>query len=394
MGTGHGKKVLLAMSGGVDSSVAAALLKEDGYEVVGCFMRLGDPEQTADLVPEGPSASASAEGDAGGRAGRSCCSVGDAADARLIAAMLDIPLYVLNFRREFGRVIRHFVSEYNAGRTPNPCIRCNDWLKFGALMDHADTIDADYVATGHYARISPAPGSAGRRCGDQPRLLRGRDNYKDQSYVLFGTRRARLGRMILPLGEYEKVQIRDLARQLHLPVADKPDSQEICFVPNDDYAAFVRRHAPEDVRPGDILDAQGHRLGQHEGHQHFTIGQRRGVGVALGQPIYVTAKDGPANTITVGAKHDLLADGLIAGDTNWLIDPPTDAPLRCLVKIRYASPAVPATVLAVGADALEVRFEQPLSAVAPGQAAVCYDGDQVLGGGWIERSLGPADAPR
>ena len=355
------------MSGGVDSSVAAAILAENGYEVVGCCMRLGDP--ATDSVRQ-PADSATA----------TCCSADDAADARLVAAMLNIRLHVLDFSRQFGRVIDQFVAEYNAGRTPNPCIRCNNWLKFGALLDHARTIDADYVATGHHARIDLS--AKGR-----PRLLRGRDPNKDQSYVLFGLTHDRLAQTILPVGEYGKEQIRQIARQLDLPVADKAESQEICFVRDDDYASLVRSRTPEAFRPGDILDQQGNRIGQHQGHQHFTIGQRRGVGVAVGSPIYVVDKDAEANTITVGPKQSLLAGGLIAGEANWLIPPPIDTPITCHAKIRYNGAATLATVQAVGEGGLEVSFDKPVSAVTPGQAVVCYDGDEVLGGGWIERSL-------
>ena len=374
MKRGDGKKVLLAMSGGVDSSVAAAILADDGYEVVGCFMRLGNPTAGPKRESAEP---ATAE----------CCSAEDAADTRLVTAMLGVRLHVLDFSRQFGRVIDQFVAEYNAGRTPNPCIRCNNWLKFGALLDHARTIDADHVATGHYARIDLS-------VKGRPRLLRGRDPNKDQSYVLFGLTPDRLARTILPVGEYRKEQIRQIARQLHLPVADKAESQEICFVRDDDYAALVRSRTPEAFRPGDILDQQGNQIGQHQGHQHFTIGQRRGVGVAVGTPIYVVDKDAETNTITVGPKQSLLADGLIAGETNWLIPPPVDAPITCQVKIRYNGTATPATVQAVGERGMEVSFDEPVSAVTPGQAAVCYDGDEVLGGGWIERSLCQPDVLR
>ena len=382
MKPGAGKKVLLAMSGGVDSSVAAVLLNDDGYEVVGCFMRLGGRGADDPVT----------DSDSGEQRQRGCCSVGDAADARLVGAVLDIPLYVLNFTDQFDRVIRYFVAEYNAGRTPNPCVRCNDWLKFGSLLDYADTIAAEYVATGHYARIDPGRGHRHADAG-RPRLLRGRDHDKDQSYVLFGTRRDRLARMVLPVGEYRKDEIRAIARQHGLAVADKPDSQEICFVPDDDYAAVVRRHAPDSVRPGDVLDHEGNRLGQHQGHQHFTIGQRRGIGVAVGEPAYVLDRDASSNTITIGPKQHLLAGGLRARDTNWLIAPPRDAPLHCQVKIRYGSQPVPARVTAGSEDDLEVHFERPVSAVAPGQAVVCYDGDEVLGGGWIEQGLAPVEAP-
>jgi len=359
-------KVLVAMSGGVDSSVAAAILKEAGHEVVGCFMRLGSPDESLDQTDSCDPSKIKI-----GHQG--CCSINDAADARIVAAKLDIPLYVLNFKKDFGRIIDYFVDEYNAGRTPNPCVRCNDWLKFGKLMDYADSIDADYVATGHYARIDQSE--------DGPRLLRGCDISKDQSYVLFGSKLDRLKRMMLPIGTFQKSQIRDMARQMQLPVFDKPDSQEICFVPDNDYARLVKKRSPDQFSDGDIVDSNNQVVGHHSGHQHFTIGQRRGVGVALGYPIYVTDRDPKANTITIGQSEDLMSSSLTADQTNWLVDPPL-SPGRCQVKIRYNSQPVPATVTAHD-DQLQVTFDQPQSAVTPGQAVVCYDDQQVLGGGWI-----------
>jgi tRNA-specific 2-thiouridylase len=376
-------KVLVAMSGGVDSSVAAALLKQQGHEVVGCFMRLGSPGDSLDELIEDA-------GDAcrpGVRIGKQgCCSVNDAADARLVAAKLDIPFYVCNFKRDFGRIIDYFVGEYNAGRTPNPCVRCNDWLKFGKLHEYARQIDADYIASGHYARID--------RAGDRPVLRRGVDHGKDQSYVLFGASRKAMDQMLLPIGEMRKDIVRELAASFDLPVHDKPDSQEICFVPDNDYAALVQKRSPEMVHPGDILDPEGNVVGEHPGQQHFTIGQRRRVGVALGYPIYVTNKNAESNTITVGPREDLAASGLCASDTTWHVDPPTDW-MPCFVKIRYNARPVRAELRAVvdgdsSRPNLEVRFERAQDAVAPGQAAVCYDADTcdaVLVGGWIDQAL-------
>ncbi|QNN22140.1 tRNA 2-thiouridine(34) synthase MnmA [Planctomycetales bacterium ZRK34] len=361
------KKVVVAMSGGVDSSVAAAMLKDDGYDVVGCFMRLGSPGETLNEDVDQCNVKIGKQG---------CCSINDAKDAQHVAAKLGIAFYVLNFKQDFGRIIDYFAGEYNAGRTPNPCVRCNDWLKFGKLADYARSIDADYVASGHYARVDTIDG--------RPALRRGVDASKDQSYVLFGAKLENLRHTLLPVGGYHKSEIRRMAEQFDLPVYDKPDSQEICFVPDMDYARVVRSKTPGSFSPGQIRDTEGNVIGEHEGHQHFTIGQRRGVKVALGYPIYVVNKDAEANTITVGPRDALAAGGCVADQTNWLIDPPTEQ-RRCDVKIRYNARPVPASVHVEG-DRLHVRFDEPQDAVAPGQAVVCYDGDRVLGGGWISRA--------
>jgi tRNA-uridine 2-sulfurtransferase len=387
-------KVLVAMSGGVDSSVAAALLVRDGHEVVGCFMRLGSPGETFDeLLEDAAPDSQRAEG--GGTCKTSkkirighqgCCSINDAADARLVAGKLGIPFYVVNFKKDFGRIIDYFVGEYNAGRTPNPCVRCNDWLKFGKLHAYAKQIDAHFVASGHYARIThddsiTAESGLPRR---MPQLLRGVDHTKDQSYVLFGAPRERLAEMLLPIGGFQKSYVRELAREFDLPVFDKPDSQEICFVPDNDYAGLIARHSPESLRPGRILDKTGGVIGEHAGHQHFTIGQRKGVGVALGHAVYVVEKDPIANTITIGERVDLQVEHVIARDTNWLIDEPAVGQrISCTAKFRYNTPPTRAEVCRTGDDELRVRFVDPQTGVAPGQAVVCYDEDVVMCGGWI-----------
>ena len=430
--SGTATKVLVAMSGGVDSSVAAALLQKRGFEVVGCFMRLGSPgDSFNELEPVEDAAGRRDVGAAACRNGENgsaeklrighqgCCSINDAADARLVAAKLGIPLYVCNFKKDFGRIIDYFVNEYNGGRTPNPCVRCNDWLKFGKLHDYARQMDAKFVASGHYARID-------RSDPQNPRLLRGLDARKDQSYVLFGASRDRLHEMLLPIGEYRKSEVRAIAQRLDLPVFNKPDSQEICFVPDNDYAGVVQRHAPGRMQAGDLVDASGKIVGRHEGHQHYTIGQRRGIGLALGHPIYVVHKDPGTNTVVVGEKDALFAGGCIARDVNWIAlsrDPKRSAAKRgegdwinCTAKIRSNAEPMPARVRALedNADtkpresipagsvkdasqsslasgdarqAIEVRFDDPQFAVAPGQAVVCYDGDEVMCGGWIERAI-------
>ena len=376
------------MSGGVDSSVAAALLRDEGYEVVGCFMRLGsedEPEGVEGGVEGGVQEDTACDPAARRAHKQGCCSVNDAADARLVAAQLDVPLYVLNFRKDFGRIIDHFVAEYQAGRTPNPCVRCNDWLKFGKLHDYARSIDADFIASGHYARVV--------RDGGTTRLLRGIDTHKDQSYVLFGTPRDRLDHMLLPVGEYDKPTIRRIAEGLHLPTFDKPDSQEICFVPDNDYAGLIRRRGGG-AGAGRVLDAEGEVVGEHAGHERFTIGQRRGVGVALGYPIYIIDKDPHANTVTVGPRASLASLGCTASQSNWLLPPPTASPTaspthwtRCDLKVRYNMQPVPGRVRITGDETLEARFDRSVDAVTPGQAVVCYDGDTVMGGGWIDAAV-------
>ena len=359
------------MSGGVDSSVAAALLVQQGHEVVGVFMRLGSPgEPLEELIPGGECTLKIGK--------QGCCSVGDAEDARHVAGALDIPFYVVNFKREFSRIIDHFVAEYDAGRTPNPCVRCNDWLKFGRLHEYAHQIGASRVASGHYAAIEDGP--------DGPRLLRGLDQGKDQSYVLFGTPRDRLNEMLLPIGGMHKSDVRAMAKKLGLPVFDKPDSQEICFVPDNDYAGLVSRNSTTGVKPGPLLDLEGNQIGEHPGHQHFTIGQRRKVGVSLGYPIFVVEKDAHSNAVVVGPREALQSGGCRAGQSNWLIDPPVQW-LSCTARIRYNSEPVPAEVRTSGPDRIEVRFQEPQDAVAPGQAVVCYSDRVVLGGGWIDASV-------
>jgi tRNA-specific 2-thiouridylase len=366
------EKVVVAMSGGVDSSVAAALLLREGYDVVGAFLRLGSPKGVEVAESCDPS----------GRNKQGCCSVLDAQDARRVAGLLNIPLYVLNFEDDFSRVIDYFVAEYNRGRTPNPCVRCNDWLKFGKLSKYAEAVGARFVASGHYARVGTDPATG------EKALLRGLDHRKDQSYVLFGMSRETLEHTLLPIGRFEKHAVRAIAEELKLPVFNKPDSQEICFVPNQDYAALVQRRTPEQFRQGELVTTSGQVVGRHEGHQHFTIGQRRGTGVALGYPIYVVDIDPQSNRVTVGDKSALARDGLVARQINLLSSRPRQAgTMKCLAKIRYNHSPQPATLKMAHEDEFELRFDEPQTAVTPGQAAVLYDGDIVLGGGWIERAI-------
>jgi len=361
-----GDRVLVAMSGGVDSSVAAAMLVEAGFDVVGCFMRLGTPGETVAGTTLGH---------------KGCCSITDAHDARRVAAALDIPFYPLNFADDFERIIQYFESEYHAGRTPNPCVRCNDWLKFGRLHDYAAGIDAAWVASGHHARIDTSTGNA--------RLQRAVDQDKDQTYVLFGAggipgvRPRQLDQMMLPIGELTKEAVREKAASLGLGVHAKPDSQEICFVPDDDYAGLLERRDPARFAKGRIVDGEGNELAQHDGHQHFTIGQRRGLGVAMGEPRYVVEKNPRNNTVTLGIRSDLNAYACTAREASWHRHPDSSW-MPCKAQIRAHGTALPATVRSTGGHCIEVRFDEPHTAVAAGQAVVCYENDLVLCGGWID----------
>jgi tRNA-specific 2-thiouridylase len=377
---GSRKKVVVAMSGGVDSSVAAALLLREGYEVMGVFMRLGSPDGVESSAESCTSDSLPATQHSHKQG---CCSVLDAADARRVAASLEIPLYVLNFQQDFGRVIDYFVSEYNRGRTPNPCVRCNDWLKFGKLAQYANAVGADYVASGHYARIGFDP------ITHEKALLRGLDPHKDQSYVLFGMTRQTLDHTLLPIGDFEKPAVRGIAEELKLPVYNKPDSQEICFVPDQDYAALVKRRTPEAVKPGELVDPTGSVIGEHPGHQHFTIGQRKGLRLALGHPVYVTEIDAQTNRVTLAQREELMKSSLVANQLNWITSRPISIgdSLKCSAKIRYNHPPQPARATLVASDQIRIDFDQPQSAITPGQAVVLYDADLVLGGGWIESAI-------
>ncbi len=354
-------RVVLAMSGGVDSSVAAHLLKEQGHEVIGLFMRTG------------------AHGDEPARRSKTCCSATDAVDARAVADRLDLPFFALDFEPDFERIIDQFADEYVAGRTPNPCVMCNIWLKFGKLWSYGKQVGADFVATGHYAR---------RVTDDQgrPRIARAQDRSKEQSYVLFGLRHELIPHILLPVGEYPKAEIRRMAKDLGLPVHDKADSQEICFIPDDDYLAFVRKRRPEIDNSGTIVDEDGRVLGQHEGIEGFTIGQRRGLGVTVGEPRYVVQIEPLSKTVTIGKRESLDRPGLIASKFNWQVEPPA-TPISCLAQIRAQHRAVPAKVEPLDGQRVRVAFEQAQSAVTPGQVVTLYEGDLVLGGGWIDRSL-------
>lgn len=355
-------KVVMAMSGGVDSSVAACLLCDQGYDVLGLFMRVGDHGAT-------PAKESRHQG---------CCSASDAADARYVAGMLAIPFFALNFEEDFRGLIDAFADEYAAGRTPNPCVVCNQKLKFGKVLSYADAVGARYVATGHYARVE--------RRDDGTGLRRALDRRKDQSYVMAGLRPDVLDRVLFPLGDWTKEQVRAYARAHGLPNADKPDSVEICFAPDRDYARVVRDRRPDAFREGDVVTSDGRVVGRHQGIGHYTVGQRRGLGIALGLPVYVTRVDAASNTITLGIASQVRHRGLRAEGVNVLRSG-LEPVFRADVKIRYLHEAAPATVERVAEREFRVLFDDPQTAPTPGQAVVFYDGDSVLAGGCIAESF-------
>ena len=364
-------RIVVAMSGGVDSSVAAALLAEQGHDVIGLSMQLYDQA-------EGQSSFGS------------CCSIDGLHDARRVAAAINIPHYVMNFERQFQeQVVSNFVNEYVAGRTPLPCAHCNGDLKFATLAERAASFGADAVATGHYARVEAIrlPGEDGG--GSQPMrhvLKRGIDASKDQSYFLFSLTQAQLARAVFPVGDRPKTAVRAYARLRNLPVADKPDSQEICFIPDHDYRGFVEKQRPDTPRAGQFVDERGAVVGAHEGVHRFTVGQRRGLGLRSspsGTPLYVLALRPAERQVVVGPKSSLERTTLQASDVNWLIETPT-VPIRAAVQIRHRHQAAPATVRATAPGQATVTFDTPQIAITPGQAAVFYDGEIVLGGGWID----------
>ena len=352
-------RIVAAMSGGVDSSVAAALLADEGHEVIGLSMQLYDQQQ-------------------GEIRFGSCCTIDDLHDARRVAFVLGIPHYIVNFERQFDEhVVSNFAREYAAARTPIPCVRCNGDLKFTNLLDRARGLDAPAVATGHYARVEQSPDG-------QYLLKRGVDLAKDQSYFLFTLSQSQLACARFPLGTRRKPEVRAYAEARALPVARKPDSHDICFVPDGDYVSFLERRAPEAARPGRITDTEGRTLGHHGGVHRFTVGQRKGIGVTSPIPLYVTALDAASHTVTVGPRHALERSRLTASDVNWISGRPPDGARRVTAQVRYRHPAASATVHPVEGSAATVEFDEPQSAIAPGQAVVFYEGESVVGGGWID----------
>jgi tRNA-uridine 2-sulfurtransferase len=353
------KKILVAVSGGVDSAVAAAILRDAGYEVTAVFLCL---RMGADF----------------GNNSRSCCSPQDAADAKAIAEKLGVRFVTLSAKNDFDPIIKSFIADYENGRTPNPCIRCNEKVKFGKLFGLADSLEVDYVATGHYARIA--------EYNSRPVISAARAPGKDQSYVLFRIPKERIGRILFPIGELEnKMAVRDIAKKLGLPVHDKPDSQDVCFVPDGDYSKLLSAANSSALRAGNFIDASGKVIGKHDGYGRFTIGQRRGTGVAAGHPVYVTDINPQTAEVTIGEKKDLLAAGLIADGANWHVDVPAE--FEATIKIRYNHRGASGRVIITGKDTFEVRFDKPVEAVTPGQAAVVYSDNCLLGGGYIKEKI-------
>ena len=354
------EKVVVGMSGGVDSSVAAWLLNEQGYEVIGVTMQIWQDEEEEILEENG-----------------GCCGLSAVEDARRTARILEIPHYVMNFKADFKRtVIDYFVSEYLAGRTPNPCIACNRYVKWEALLKRSLEIGARYIATGHYARIKQLEN--GRFA-----LTRSVTAAKDQTYALYNLTQEQLSHTLMPVGAYTKEEIRSMAEQIGLSVADKPDSQEICFVPDQDYAGFIERAAGKPSREGNFVKADGTVLGRHKGIIRYTIGQRRGLGLSMGRRVAVTEIRPDTNEVVIGEQEDVWTDSLIAERLNWMSVPGLEGERKAAAKIRYNHAGTPCIIRKTGEDQVRVLFMEPVRAVTPGQAVVFYDGDCVLGGGTI-----------
>ena len=357
------RKVVVGMSGGVDSSVAAWLLKEQGYDVIGVTMQIWQDEDTEVQEAEG-----------------GCCGLSAVDDARRVAMDLGIPYYVMNFKEEFRKnVMDYFVGEYVEGRTPNPCIACNRHVKWESLLRRSMAIGADYIATGHYAQIDRLPG--GRYS-----LKTSVTAAKDQTYALYNLTQEQLSHTLMPVGSYHKEEIRDMAKRLGLPVAHKPDSQEICFIPDHDYASFIEEYTGRELPPGNFVDLDGRVLGRHRGITHYTVGQRKGLNLSMGRPVFVVEIRPETNEVVIGDNEDVFTNVLRCDKLNWMaVDGLHGKSMDVLAKIRYSHKGSPCTIREIGNDMVECRFHEPVRAVTPGQAVVFYDGDYVAGGGTIIR---------
>ena len=357
-----GYRVVIAMSGGVDSSVAAALLKKQGYQAIGVTMQIWPKDRLGDKF--------------GG-----CCGIGAVEDARRVAYKLGIPHYVMNFRNIFEqKVISDFCREYSRGRTPNPCVRCNQHIKFDALLKRAEGLDADFIATGHYARIE-VDEATGRY-----NLRKGVDRRKDQSYFLYTLNQEQLSHVLMPVGGFTKDRVREIASEMGLPVATKSESQEICFIPDDDYPQFLKDYVPQAAMPGPIMDEQENILGTHHGILSYTVGQRKRLGIAATEPLYVTAIEPERNAVIVGNKQEAHGDELIASEMNWITITELKQTIIAKARIRYRHAEAEAQVIPTGKSKVYVKFKEPQSAITPGQAIVFYDGETVIGGGTIDQT--------
>jgi tRNA-specific 2-thiouridylase len=363
------KTVVVAMSGGVDSSVAAVLLHERGYKVIGVTMKLWDYEEVGGNVNH----------DSG------CCSLQSFNDARKVCVSMGIPYYIVNFSQDFHEgVVEDFIDEYLAGRTPNPCVQCNTKIKWQTLIKKADELSADYIATGHYARIAHSPGK------NLHQLMRAVDKNKDQSYALWGIRQPSLSRTIFPLGELTKTEVRDLARKFKLPTADKKESQEICFIPDNNYHRLLKTMRPEiekRLSAGKLIDTRGNVVGEHKGYPFYTIGQRKGLGGGFTEPMYVVNIDASQNEVTVGNDRSLLCKEFVVTQVNLISESSLNAPVKAEIKIRYNDSGHAGTIYRQSDDNIRVIFEQPQKSVTPGQSAVFFDHDFVIGGGIIDHRV-------